>query len=346
MRAILSYIITRVLLTIPMVLILLTVVFLVLRVMPGDPAKSVLGAHAPKAQIEMVREKLGLDKPKFINLHGNPFDSQYFHYLYNLIRFDLGNSMIWGKRPVATEIKEHFPATLELTVVSMTITVLIGVFGGAFAAKKQKTVGDYGLRIYGILIYSIPIFWLGLMFQLIFGVFLGWFPVAGRIGAGLELNSITGLYILDSILTRNWGAFKSVIKHIALPSITLGMVLSGIFVRLTRANMLNMLKQDFVTAARVRGLPERIVVYKHALKNAFIPILTMMGLQFAMLLAGAVLTETTFSWPGMGRYLVERILYRDFNGVQGGIVFFALLVAAVSLLVDIIYAMIDPRIRY
>jgi peptide/nickel transport system permease protein len=346
MRSIFSYFVTRVLLTIPMLLILLTVVFLVLRVMPGDPAKAVLGAHAPKEQIEMIHKSLGLDKPKFINLHGNPFDSQYFNYLYNLARFDLGNSMIWGKRPVATEIKEHFPATLELTIVSIIITMLIGVFGGSFAAQKQKTVADYGLRLYGILIYSIPIFWLGLMFQLIFGVFLGWFPVAGRIGSGLELKSITGLYILDSILTRNWPALGSVIKHIALPSITLGLVLSGIFVRLTRANMINMLRQDFVTAARVRGLPERNVVYKHALRNAFIPILTMMGLEFAILLAGAVLTETTFSWPGMGRYLVERILYRDFNAVQGGIVFFAILVSAVSLIVDIIYAIIDPRIRY
>jgi peptide/nickel transport system permease protein len=346
MRSIFSYFITRLLFTIPMVFVLLTVVFIVLRVMPGDPAKSILGAHAPKDQIEQVRKSLGLDKPKFINTHGNPFDSQYFNYIFNLFKLDLGNSMIWGKRPVVTEIKEHFPATLELTIVSIILTMLIGVFGGAFAAKHQKTVADYGLRIYGILIYSIPIFWLGLMLQLIFGVFLGWFPVAGRIGAGLELRSITGLYILDSILTGNWPGLLSSLKHISLPSVTLGLSLSGIFVRLTRANMIHTLRQDFVTAARVRGLPERIVVYRHALKNAFIPILTMMGLEFAMLLAGAVLTETTFSWPGMGRYLVERILYRDFNAVQGSVVFFALLVSAVSLLVDVIYAAIDPRIRY
>ena len=346
MRSILSYLIARILLTIPMLLILLTVVFVVLRVMPGDPAESILGAHAPKDQIELVRKNLGLDKPKFINLHGNPFDSQYFSYLYHLIRFDLGNSMIWSKRPIATEIKEHFPATLELTLVSITITILIGVFGGALAAHKQKTVLDYGLRIYGILIYSIPVFWLGLMLQLIFGVFMGWFPVSGRIGSGLELRTVTGLYVFDALVTGNWTGLYSSVKHLALPSITLGLSLSGIFVRLTRANMLHTLKQDFVTAARVRGLPERIVVYRHALKNAFIPILTMMGMEFALLLAGAVLTETTFSWPGMGRYLIERILYRDFNAVQGGVVFFALLVSGVSLVVDIIYAAIDPRIRY
>jgi peptide/nickel transport system permease protein len=329
-----------------MLLILLTIVFVVLRVMPGDPAQSILGAHAPKEQIEIVRRTLGLDKPKFINVHGNPFDSQYFNYLYNLAKFDLGNSMIWSKRPVATEIKEHFPATLELTLVAMVIMMLIGVLGGSLAAQKQKTVLDYGFRLYSIIIYSIPIFWLGLMLQLIFGVFLRWFPVSGRIGSGMELNTVTGLFVLDAILTRNWQGLWSSLKHISLPAITLGLSLSGIFVRLTRANMLHTLKQDFVTAARVRGIPERIVVYKHALKNAFIPILTMMGLEFALLLAGAVLTETTFSWPGMGRYLVERILYRDFNAVQGGVVFFAVLVSAVALIVDVIYAAIDPRIRY
>ena len=346
MKSILSYIITRILLTIPMLLILLTVVFFILRVMPGDPAKSILGAHAPADQIEAVRKTLGLDKPIFINTHGNPFDSQYFHYLENLIKFDLGRSMIWSKRPVAQEIKEHFPATLELTLCSIIITMLIGIFGGTIAAYKQKSVLDYGFRLYGIIIYSIPIFWLGLMLQLLFGVFLGIFPVSGRIEAGIELHKITGLFLLDSILTLNWEAFKSSLKHIALPSITLGLSLSGIFVRLTRANMIHTLKQDFVIAARVRGIPERKVVYKHALKNAFIPILTMMGLEFAILLAGAVLTETTFSWPGMGRYLVERILYRDFNAVQGGVILFALLVSAISLLVDITYSIIDPRIRY
>jgi len=329
-----------------MLLIILTVVFIVLRVMPGDPAKAVLGAHAPKDQVEYIRKSLGLDKPKFFNLHGNPFDSQYFSYLAQLATFNLGSSMIWSKRPVAREIAEHFPATFELTIISIIITMLIGVFGGANAARRQKTAADYGLRIYGILIYSIPVFWLGLMLQLVFGVFLGLFPVSGRIGSGLELERVTGLFILDSILTLNIQALISSLKHISLPAVTLGLSLSGIFVRLTRANMIHVLRQDFVTAARVRGLPERIVVYRHALKNAFIPILTMMGLEFAMLLAGAVLTETTFSWPGMGRYLVERILYRDFNAVQGGVVFFAVLVTAVSLLVDIAYALIDPRIRY
>jgi peptide/nickel transport system permease protein len=159
-------------------------------------------------------------------------------------------------------------------------------------------------------------------------------------------ETITGLFVLDSILTGNPASLINAIKHLILPSLTLGLYLSGIFTRLTRGNMLDVLQQDFITAARARGLPERVVVYKHALKNAFIPILTMLGLQFALLLAGAVLTETTFSWPGMGRFLVDRISYRDFPSIQGGVVFFALLVMAVSLIVDIIYARLDPRIRY
>jgi peptide/nickel transport system permease protein len=277
----------------------------------------------------------------------NFFDSQYFNYLLSLLRFDLGTSIAPVRgRPVATDLKEKFPATLELSIFSMIVTVIIGVSTGAYAAHKRRSVVDYGFRLYSIVIYAIPVFWLGLMLQLIFGVYLGWLPVAGRVGTRLAPDKITGLFVLDSILTRNKASLVSSLKHLALPSLTLGLYLSGVFTRLTRANMLDVLRQDFITAARARGIPERIVVYKHALKNAFIPILTMLGLQFALLLAGAVLTETTFSWPGMGRFLVERISYRDFPSIQGGVVFFAILVAAVSLMVDVIYAYLDPRIRY
>lgn len=235
---------------------------------------------------------------------------------------------------------------MELSIFSMIITVLIGVFSGAYAAQKRRSVADYSFRIYSIVIYALPVFWLGLMLQLIFGVRLGWLPVYGRIGTRMAPETITGLFVLDSILTANPASLISAVKHLILPSLTLGLYLSGVFTRLTRGNMLDVLQQDFITAARARGLSERVVVYKHALKNALIPILTMIGLQFALLLAGAVLTETTFSWPGMGRFLVNRIEYRDFPSIQGGVVFFALLVTAVSLVVDIIYAQVDPRIRY
>ena len=297
-----------------------------------------------------------------------PFDSQYFNYLFGLLRGDLGESMAPTRgRPVIEDLKLKFPATLELAIASLTVTVLIGVPLGAVAAHKRRSPTDVSARIFSIVIWAVPVFWLGLMFQLYLGVYLGeWYetsrigqeilypvlgdllplPISGRIGTEMAPDRVTGLYVLDSILTLNGDALVSALRYLFLPALTLGLYLSGVFVRLTRSNMLDTLPQDFITAARARGIKERSVVYGHALKNAFIPILTMMGLQFAALLAGAVLTETTFSWPGMGLFMWERIGYRDFNSIQGSVVFFAVLVAAVSLLVDIIYAWIDPRIRY
>jgi peptide/nickel transport system permease protein len=471
-----AHIVTRLLMTIPMVLILVTLVFVILRVMPGDPALAMLRETASEEQIRNLRHVLGLDKPILFNFRGstaiarrplslyadpdsdaevlrpieegeklritgwvseasdwlwlgmteqvrgwvraediriglwgrisstaqveseteiyadasandsvgrlgigekvkrvkiegnwveivttkqtegwapadqfdlriNPFDSQYFTYLWNLLCGDLGTSMT-QKRPVRLEIADRFPATLELAVGGMLITLLIGISTGAFAAQKRRSPLDYGLRIFSIAIYSVPVFWLGLVLQMVLGVGLGWLPVAGRIGPEMAPQQITGLYALDSLLTGNIPSLLSAIKYLIMPSLTLGLYLSGIFTRLTRSNMLDVLRQDYIIAARARGIRERVVVYKHGLKNAFIPILTMMGLQFALLLAGAVLTETTFSWPGMGNMLVRRIYDRDFSTIQGTIVVFAFLVAGVSLLVDVIYAYIDPRIRY
>ena len=297
-----------------------------------------------------------------------PFDSQYFNYLGALLRLDLGESMAPTKgRPVAEDIRLKFPATLELALAALTITMLIGVPLGAIAANRRRSVMDFSTRIFSIVIWAVPVFWLGLMFQLIFGVYMGeWYetsrfaqeylqpifrdflplPISGRIGTEMAPEKITGLMILDSILTLNRESFVSSLRHLILPAFTLGLYLSGVFIRLTRANLLDTLQEDYITAARARGVKERVVVYSHGLKNAFIPILTMMGLQFAALLAGALLTETTFSWPGMGLFMWERIGYRDFNSIQGSVIMFAVLVAAVSLLVDIIYAWIDPRIRY
>jgi peptide/nickel transport system permease protein len=298
----------------------------------------------------------------------NPFDSQYFNYLWDLVHLNLGESLAPTRgRPVIEDLKLKFPATLELAIAALIVTMLIGVSTGAYAAHKRRSPADYGFRIFSIVIWAVPVFWLGLMFQLIFGVYFkeiyegstigkdflqpifGNFlplPISGRIGTELAPRTITGLHFVDSMLTFNWEALRSAFRYLILPSVTLGLYLSGVFTRLTRSNMLDVLREDYITAARARGVKERVVVYKHTLKNAFIPILTMMGLQFAGLLAGAVLTETTFSWPGMGLFMWERIQYRDFNSIQGSVVFFAVLVATVSLIVDIIYAWIDPRIRY
>jgi peptide/nickel transport system permease protein len=321
-----------------MVLILLSIVFVVLRVMPGDPVSSLLGGHAPEHVIEQKKEALGLNRPLII---------QYFDYLWQICRFDFGESMVFKQR-VSKAILEKLPATIELTFFGMLITLFLGVFMGAYAADKRRTARDYGIRLFGIVVYCIPVYWMGLMLQLTFGIWLDVLPIAGRTGPRVFASMFekTGFYVLDTILVKNFSALGDVLVHLVLPSFTLGLVLSGIFVRLTRTNMLDVLKADYIVAAEARGIRHRTIVYKHALKNAFIPILTMMGLQFALLMSGALLTETTFSWPGMGRLLLERIYLRDYPTIQGVIIMFALFVATASLIVDIVYAIIDPRVRY
>ncbi len=332
-----AYVITRILLTIPMILILLTLVFLVMRVLPGNPVIAMVGMKASPKYIKQLEHQLGLDKPLWL---------QYVDYLANLMRGDFGRSMIWGKRLVIQEIMDHFPATLELTIGGFLVSVLLGLLTGMIAGVRSGGKIDASMRIYSIVVYSLFIPLLGMMLQLVFGVWLRIFPVGGRIDPGLEPPSITGLYVVDSILTLRLDSLLNALAHLALPSFTLGLVLSGIYTRLVRSSLMEVLGQDFIRACRARGLPGRVILFRHALKNALIPILTMMGLQFALLLAGAVLTETTFSWPGMGTFLVERITYRDFTTIQGSIVFYALFVALISLVVDVVYAYVDPRIRY
>ena len=338
MKRLINYFLTRVALTIPMLFILLTLVFVVLRIMPGDPVQAMLGAHAPPDVIEQKKQELGLDKPLVV---------QYGNYLGDLVQLDLGESMVY-EQPVWEPIRDKLPATLELAIVGIMFTFLFGIPMGAFAANNRRSPSDFGIRLYGITVYCIPVYWMGLMLQLIFGIWLGWLPVAGRTGARVfpTMFEKTGFYVIDTILAGNLAALGDVLLHLLLPAITLGIVLSGVFVRLTRQNMLDVLRADYVLAARARGIPDKRVVYRHALKNAFIPILTMLGLQFALLMANAILTETTFSWPGMARLLLERIYLRDYPTIQGVIVVFALTVSIVSLVVDLIYAMIDPRVKY
>lgn len=331
------YVIVRILLTVPMLLILVTVVFFVLRVIPGDPAVAILREGASEEQLDSFRAAAGLDVPIYV---------QYFRFVGGLTRLDFGESMTRGI-PVIDEIKTFLPATLELAFFAMLVTATVGIAFGSYAARHRKKGRDYAIRISSIILYSIPIFWLGLMFQMIFGAQLGWLPVAGRLSPGnTPTENITGLYTIDAILTGDWELFLDAGEHLILPALTLGLVLAGIFVRLTRANMLDVLEEDYITAGRARGIRERVLVYRHGLRNAFIPIVTLLGLQAALLLAGAILTETTFSWPGLGRLVVDRIYDRDFTTLQGAILFFAVLVATVSLIVDILYGFLDPRIRY
>ena len=338
MKNLLRYVAARTLLTVPMLFVLLSLVFVVLRVMPGDPVSAMLGAHAPERVIEEKKELLGLNRPIAV---------QYLEYIGQLARLDLGESMIFKQR-VAEPILEKLPATLELTVAGMVFTLLLGIPLGAYAASRRRSAADFAIRLYGNVVYCVPVYWMGLMLQLLFGVWLQWLPVAGRTGPRVFASAFeqTGFYLVDTLAAGDLAAFADVIVHLLLPSVTLGIVLSGVFVRLTRANMLDALKSDYVLSARARGIGEGRVVYAHALKNALIPVLTMLGLQFAALLAGAILTESTFSWPGMGRLLLERISLRDYPTIQGVIVVYALLVSLISLAVDLMYAAVDPRVKY
>ncbi len=331
-----SYITSRILLTIPMIMFLLTLVFLILRVMPGDPALLHFEKNVDPATLAAFKARLGLDKP---------IVTQYFEYLTGVFRFDFGLSM-QDFQPVSAQIASRFPATVELTIYSMLFAVLLGVFLGVTSAKKYDSVKDNSIRIFGILTYAVPVFFLGMVLQMIFGIWLGVLPTGGRFSARYTPPpTITGLYTVDSLLTGNFFAFGIAVRHLILPAVTLGTVLCGIFIRLTRTNMLETLRMDFVVAAEARGLSDSTVTYRYALKNAFLPILTMIGLQFAALLAGAVLTETTFSWDGLGTYLVDRISRRDYTAIQGTVVFFGILVTLVTLVLDILYAYLDPRIR-
>ena len=335
------FVIARVLALIPTILLLITLVFFVMRVMPGDPVIAIVGMKAPPERILELRKALGL-----VDEAGNPIPLpiQYLNYLARLFQGDFGRSLIWGKRPVLVEIMEHLPATIELAIsgflVSIILGVLLGWIGGWKGGKANSAV-----KVYSAVTYALFIPWIGMLFQLFFAVWLGILPVGGRIDTGLEPPTITGLYTLDSIISGRWDSFVSAVRHLVLPSLTLGLVISGVFSRVTRTSVEEVVRQDFIVAARARGIPEYKIML-HALKNAFIPILTMMGLQLALLMTGAVLTETTFSWPGMGTFLLERIEYRDYTTVQGTVVFFAIIVSVVNLLVDILYAYIDPRIRY
>jgi peptide/nickel transport system permease protein len=314
-------------------------VFFIMRILPGDPVRSALGPKGTPEMVQQIRTQLGLNDPLIV---------QYGRFLGNMVTLHFGNSLVGGHRPIIDEMSERFPATLELIVPSSILALLIGVYGGAFAASKRKRVADFSLRIYAVLIYSLPVFWFGLILQLFFGVKLKWLPISGRIDPiiGTTLKTLTNIYSIDALISGNWPAFFSVLQHLVLPTITLGLILSGIFVRMTRINVIETLHSDYITAARARGIRERVLIYGHALKNAMIPVITLIGLQVAILLAGAVLTETVFSWPGMGSYLVERISARDYNAVQSVITIYAMLVALISLAVDVIYSLVDPRVRY
>jgi len=331
------YITVRGLLIIPTILILYTVIFIVLRVIPGNPVEAVLGTrYVPPEVVEEEMHRLGLDKPLYI---------QYFDYLWRVLHGDFGESMVVQGRPIGADLEYRIPATIELITAGFIVSVLLGIATGVLAAVRRGSGIDSAMRMYGIVTYTLFIPWIGTLLILLFSVHLHWLPAGGRLSAGVNLHRITGIYTLDALVTGNWAALGDALKHLVLPALTLGLVLSGPYTRLVRANLSDILQADFIRAYRSRGLPEGKVL-RYAFRNAMIPVITYMGLQLAILMGGAVLTETTYSWPGLGSYLYERISLRDYTAIQGTIVVFAFIVGAVSLLVDIVYALIDPRIRY
>jgi peptide/nickel transport system permease protein len=337
-KALQYYVLSRLLLAPAMLWVITTVVFILLRAIPGDPADVALGPRAPESAKAAYRAEYGLDGPILV---------QYANYLWSLLQLDLGRSSLVRGQSVWQIIGNHFPATVELAFCSMVVAVVVGVTVGAIAASKPNTPLDAGGRLFGIITYAIPMYWFGMILQLVFAVWLGWFPLGTRYPLTLPTpQSITGLYVLDSLLQGNLQQMGTALYYLALPSLTLGVLISGIFERMVRVNLKQTLRADYVEAARARGIPEMRIVLVHALKNALIPVITVLGLTFAALLGGAVLTEVTFSWPGLANRLYEAISQRDYPVVQGIMVFFGVIVAIASIAIDILNAYIDPRIRY
>jgi len=333
-----TYLLTRLALVVPMVLILLTLVFLLMRVAPGNPISAALGGHVPPAVINQITHQLGFDRPLW---------RQYVDYLWDILRGNFGTT-ITDHRPLSQIILVNGAATLELTFFAMLVAIVVGVVIGLVAGRYRDTSLDVFGRLFGIVAYATPVFFLGLMAQLVFGVWLGWLPTSDQASPITQalLPTHTNILFIDAIIDRNWAALWDIVQHLILPSITLGLATAGIFIRLIRVNVIRTLRDDYIEAARARGINERDVVYHHAFKNALVPVITVVGLNMALLLGGAVLTETTFNWPGIGHALVTYLENRDYTAVQGIIVVFALVVVFVSVLVDFINAYVDPRIRY
>jgi peptide/nickel transport system permease protein len=331
-----QYIVRRIMTLIYVLLGVSLTIFLLMRLIPGDPALVMLGERATAERIVEVRRGLGLDQPLAV---------QYLIYLKNILTGNLGRSIHTNTR-VAEELLERFPATIELSLAAICLAGVIGTLAGIMSATRQYSVLDSGFMVLSLAGVSMPIFWLGLMLIWTFALLLGWFPPSGRLDVRIFLDPITGFYLLDSLLTRHWEAFLDALWHLALPAITLATVPLAIIARMTRSSLLEVLRQEYITTARSKGLNEWVVVTRHALRNALIPILTIGGLQFGLLLGGAILTETIFSWPGLGRLLYNAVLARDYPVVQGATLLIAVTFSVINLVVDMLYALANPEIRY
>jgi peptide/nickel transport system permease protein len=331
----LHFLIKRLLQVIPTVLGISVLVFFMIHLVPGDPAEMMLGERANEKALTELRQQLGLDKPLYV---------QYGLFMSRLAQGDLGRALRTNEK-ITTEIATHFPATLELALVAIVFAVTLGMLAGIVSATRQYSLFDYGSMVLSLIGVSMPIFWLGLVLMIIFSVNLGWLPLSGRLSYDITLEPVTNLYLIDSIIQGNWAAFKDALHHIIMPAFTLSTIPMAIIARMTRSSMLEVLRQDYIRTAKAKGLSPRAVHYKHALRNALIPIVTIIGLQFSILLGGAILTETIFAWPGIGSWLLNAVYARDFNAVQGGTMLIATLFVLINVLVDLLYAVINPRIK-
>ena len=332
------YILVRILLVIPMMWVVLTVVFFLLRVAPGDPVSAALGGRLSEEALDVRRAALGLDRPILV---------QYLEYLGQVARFNFGQT-ISDNRPVTDLIRDNGGATLTLTIGAMLFALLIGLPLGRLAGRYRDSGTDVVIRIFGVITYAAPIFWVGIMLVLlVVKLFPGW-PTSS-IASPITVFTVepkTHILLVDAFLSGDGTAIKDVLEHHVLPCFTLGLLLSGVIIRLVRVNVIQAMKGDYVEAARARGIAERHVVRRHAFRNALVAVVTVVGLLVALTLAGAVLTERTFNWPGVGNLLVDYTVRRDYVAVQGLVAFFAVIVVLVSVIVDVINALIDPRVRY
>ena len=331
----LRFIVRRLLLLIPILLGLSILVFLWIRALPGGPAQALLGERATEQAIEQIEHEYGLDKPIYV---------QYWRYLKTVLKGDFGQS-VTTRRDVTEELRQKFPATVELAIAAMIFSTFFGIPLGFFAAKRYGGAFDHFSLVASLIGVSIPVFFLGIILKYVFAVQLGWLPTVGRIDVLIDLEHPTNFYVIDAILAGDPQALWDVIKHLILPAIALGSIPLAIIARITRAAVLDVQNEDYVRTARAKGMPPAVVDRRHVLRNAMLPIVTIIGLQVGFLLAGAVLTETVFAWPGIGTWLVDAIESRNYPVLQGGILFVALIFVVVNLLVDVSYAFLNPRIR-
>lgn len=332
------YLVRRLLETLPVIIGVSILVFLLIRLIPGDPAVAMLGERASEENVAAIRERLGFNKP---------IAEQYFIWIGHMLQGDLGNT-VRGNIPIARELASRFPATIELSLSALTLATIIGVPIGIVSAVRRNSFIDSASMMGALLGVSIPIFVLGLILIYIFGVALGILPFVGRLTSlpsELGIERITGLYTLDSILSGSWNGLGETLTHLILPAVTLMTVPLATTARITRSAMLEVLNQDYIRTARAKGLAEGVVIYTHALRNALLPIITVIGLQLGSLLSGAVLTETIYSWPGVGKWLFDSIVARDYPIVQSVTLIIALIYIVVNFLVDILYTVADPRVR-